>query len=130
MQAYPVIDAPAIYLGDGKYTFSQLGYDLPIYNHPETETNIDHIATEVNVPTEIRRIALEKYLENYERKKFCISKKYKDCQECIGRNGKVVESQILPENIAVCNLSKWHHQPPIGKEVAIDPEYGRIIFPL
>ncbi len=65
LQAFPVIDAPAFSLGEGRYTFSQLGYDLPLYNHPETETSIDHIATELNVPTRIRRTALEKSLENY-----------------------------------------------------------------
>jgi hypothetical protein len=130
LQAYPVIDAPAFYLGDGKYTFSQLGYDLPIYNHPETETSIDHITTELNVPARIRRIALEKYLEIYETdRNFAYQKSIKIVKSVLGANGKVVESQILPENIAVCNLSKWHHQPPIGKEVAIDPELGRIIFP-
>ena len=85
LQAFPVINAPAFPLGEGRYTFSQLGYDLPLYNHPETETSIDHIATEVNVPTKIRRTALEKSIENYRRSEgqFCISKQYKDCQECI-----------------------------------------------
>src|SRR5215208_981570 len=69
LQAYPVIDAQAFSLGEGKYTFSQLGYDLPIYNHPETQTNIEHLVTELDVPTRIRRRKLQKALSEYSEAK-------------------------------------------------------------
>ena len=33
----------------------------------------------------------------------------------IRENGQVLESQVLPENIVVCNLNNWHHRPPRKK---------------
>ena len=36
---------------------------------------------------------------------------------------------MLPKDIVACNLSNWQHRPPSDTAVAIDPEYGRIIFP-
>ena len=134
LQAYPVVNAPAFSLGDGKYTFSQLGYDLPIYNNPETDTSIDHITTELNVPTRIRRIALKKYLKIYETESnnFAYKKSIKIVKSVLVENGdqeQIIEVQIPPDSIAVCNLSKWHHRPPKEKKVGIDPEFGRIIFP-
>jgi hypothetical protein len=128
LQAYPVIKAPAFSLGDGKYTFSQLGYDLPIYNHPVTETSIDHIATELNIPTRIRRIALEKSLEIYRSERnFPYHESIKIFKSIRRAKGRVVKSQVLPEDIVVCDLSNWHHRPPLGK-VAIDPKFGRMTF--
>ena len=130
LQAFPVINVPAFPLGEGRYTFSQLGYDLPLYNHPETESSIDHFATEVNVPAKIRRTALEKSIENYRRSEgnFVYQNSIKIVKNVLLENGQVLESPVLPENIVVCNLSNWHHRPPKEK-IAIDPEYGRIIFP-
>ena len=133
LQAYPVVHAPAFSLGEGKYTFSQLGYDLPIYNYPETETSLDHIATDLNVPTRIRRRILEKYLEIHktERNNFAYQKSIKIVKRVRveNENGEqIIESLITPDSITVCNLSKWHHRPPKEK-VGIDPELGRIIFP-
>jgi hypothetical protein len=130
LQAYPLINVPAFSLGNGKYTFSQLGYDLPIYNHPETETNIDHISTEVNIPSRIRRAVLEKSLQNYKRSEgtyFTYQNSIKIVKSS-KVNGEVLVSQILPQDIVICNLSNWHHRPS-EKKVAIDPELGRIIFP-
>ncbi len=44
LQSYPVINAPAFSLGEGKYTFSQLGFDLTYLqlsqNRKENKTNL------------------------------------------------------------------------------------------
>ena len=52
---------------DGRYTFSPLGNDAPLFNRPQTETTITHLAGEVNVPGRLRRRALYDDLENYRR---------------------------------------------------------------
>ena len=131
LQAFPVVNAPAFSLGQGRFTFSQLGHDLPLYNHPETETSIDHIATEINVPTKIRRTALERAIRSYSstESSFTYQNSIKIVKSSL-ENGQVLKSQVLPKDIVVCNLSNWHHNspPPEEKEVAIDPELGRIIF--
>ena len=44
-----------------------MGNDAPLFNRPQTETTITHLAGEVNVPGQLRRRALYDDLENYRR---------------------------------------------------------------
>jgi len=48
---------------DGRYFFSQLGGNLPLFNRPQTEEVITHLAEEVNVPGLLRRRPLYDELE-------------------------------------------------------------------
>lgn len=48
---------------DGRYRFSSLGNDGPLFNRPQTETEITHLAEEINVPGLLRRRALYDDLE-------------------------------------------------------------------
>jgi hypothetical protein len=48
---------------DGRYRFSPLGNDMPLFNRPQTETEITHLAEEINVPGRLRRRALYDDLE-------------------------------------------------------------------
>jgi len=57
-QAGPVA-APS----DGRYTFNPLGLDAPLFNRPQTEEEITHLAEEINVPAPLRRRALYDELE-------------------------------------------------------------------
>lgn len=118
LQAYPVINAPAYDHDKGRYSFSQLGYDipLPLFNHPVTETGITNLAEEINVPTPIRRLALKNNLKDY----------YGSGKSMLI---EVDGSTLNPDDIIVCNLSGWKHRPLAGK-VAIDPVLGRIAFPI
>lgn len=47
----------------GRYTFSPLGNDAPLFNRPQTEDSITHLAEEVNVPGALRRRSLHDDLE-------------------------------------------------------------------
>jgi len=119
LQAYPVIDAPAFKRDDkgkGKFTFNQLGYDMPLFNHPEAETSPEHIAEEINVPARIRRLALHKRLDDY----YAGKGKRKSIR--IKVDGSVRSSS----DIVACDLSDWGVR---SKKVAIDPFLGRIVFP-
>ncbi|MCA8948060.1 MAG: hypothetical protein KDE27_01075 [Planctomycetes bacterium] len=49
--------------GDGRYRFDPLGLDAPLFNRPQTETEITHLATEINVPGPLRRRPLYDELE-------------------------------------------------------------------
>lgn len=49
--------------GSGRYTFSPLGNDIPLFNRPRTETGITHPAGEINVPGRLRRRPLFDELE-------------------------------------------------------------------
>lgn len=48
---------------NGLYTFSPLGQDAPLFNRPQTETEIAHLAEEINVPGLLRRRPLYDELE-------------------------------------------------------------------
>ncbi len=45
------------------FTFSPLGYDLQLFNNPESENIITHISEEINLPVALRRQALVDELE-------------------------------------------------------------------
>ena len=55
-----VVASPA----DGRYRFSPLGLDSPLFNRPQTETQITHLAEEINVPGLLRRRPLYDELES------------------------------------------------------------------
>jgi hypothetical protein len=121
LRAYSLTDSPAAKLDDRRYFFSPLGNNTPLFNSPETETEITHLATPQNVPMPISRRVLDAYLDTYYGKETGKS-------IFIKANGANIDSS----EIVVCNLSdgagnQWAHTPAKGK-VAIDPVLGRIAF--
>jgi len=48
---------------DGRYRFSPLGDDATLFNRPQTEAEITHLAGEENVPGTLRRLPLYRDLE-------------------------------------------------------------------
>src|SRR5215472_940975 len=114
LQACSLTDSLAAKLDARRYFFSRLGNDTPLFNSPETEEEITHLATPENVPMPISRRVLDAYLDAYYGEETGKS-------ICIKVDGLVVDSS----DIAVCNLSdapgnEWAHTPPKAK-VSIDP---------
>ncbi|MGO8882636.1 MAG: hypothetical protein ACLQI7_02830 [Streptosporangiaceae bacterium] len=107
--------APAASAGDeNRYTFDQLGRDLPLAVIPVSDP-ASPPATELDVATTITRRALELRLEDYYGPARSI---------CVYRGGRPVpRSEIL-----VADLSRWDERTPDGR-VSIDPLKGRIAFP-
>jgi hypothetical protein len=123
LQAYPVINAPAFNHGNGKFSFHQLGYDIPLYNHPESETSIAHIAEEINISAPIRRRALYSNLKDYYYTK--------EGGEVHDKSIKIQVNDAIKniDDIVICDLSDWQRRRPSPGKVAIDPVLGRILFP-
>jgi hypothetical protein len=115
LQAIPIKKATAYFHNEGRYSFSPLGNAMPLFNSPETETEITHLAEEINVPAPIRRLVFRDDTASYYDKERSIF---------IWKNG----SEVPAGNIIACNLKKWEHRPPTGM-VAVDPVRGRISFP-
>lgn len=136
LTAYPVKEAPAVSKCNGKYTFSQLGMDMPLFNHPVNKV-VDGLSGEINVSTPIRRFAMKKYLQDY----------YGSDKSVLVR---VNDEEKTAAQIIVCDLSDddkgdWNlpkefslqlpldpsePTPEIPKDkVAIDPALGRIMLP-
>lgn len=104
--------------GDGCYTFSPLGSDIPLFNLPRTETEITHLAEEVNVPGPLRRRALHDELEAWRQARVDGSASSTSGGSASGSRyfgGEPVfeifvdgeKNPIPPEKILICDLSEW-----------------------
>lgn len=143
---------------DGRYTFSPLGQDGPLFNRPQAETEITHLAEEVNVPALLRRRLLYDELEA--RRQVLVDggapvPVYFGTQAVLqvfvrSKAGDPLV-EVAPEEILICNLSEppipvpevWL-RPPTSKlyqpsaggpkqprtiKVAADPVLGHLAFP-
>ena len=129
---------------DGRYTFSPLGNDLPLFNRPQTETEITHLAEEVNVPDRLRRRALFDDLEAYRAELVdgtSPDTRYFGKQPVLQVFFDHAQEALLPEELVICDLSGWEDPAwtrpasqsvlrPDGSsfqtKVAVDPELGRL----
>jgi hypothetical protein len=109
--------------GANCFTFSLLGNDCPLYARALPETDPSQIATEVNLPTPIRRRAFEADPAHFygQDKSMFIWKVFE-----LG-DGEVQIREVPLKQIIPANLEEWHYSPH-GEDVAVDPELGRIVF--
>jgi hypothetical protein len=65
IESYPLARAEASSVGGnpGRFRFDPLAFDTHLFNQPEPEETITHLAEEVNVPSPLRRRALYDELE-------------------------------------------------------------------
>ncbi|MFH7026548.1 MAG: hypothetical protein ACHBN1_14340 [Heteroscytonema crispum UTEX LB 1556] len=101
------------------YTFNPLGDDIPLFNQPQTETEITSLADEINVPAPLRREALN---SDYLKLNPVLQ---------VFRNRQL--KPISPEQILFGNLDKWeipanNQQNGKAYQVVVDPENGRLAF--
>jgi hypothetical protein len=158
LQSYPINRASAR-LADGassgKYTFSPLGDDTNLFNKPQTETQITHLAQEINVPGLLRRRPLYDELEA--RRQALVDGKAPDYgyfdDRSDTKSDPVIEvflngssTPVSPNEVLICNLENWQI-PPDQKTykrlkddgtwedvdqtitLAADPVLGRLTFP-
>ena len=114
LQAYPVLDAPAFNHENGRYSFSQLGRDTPLFNSPVKVSDDMQLSKKMHVADRICTLDLKDNLKDY----YGIGKSV-----LIKADGSIIES----EDIIVSSLQDWTYIPPEGK-VALDPSLGRIAF--
>ncbi|AFY57593.1 hypothetical protein Riv7116_5197 [Rivularia sp. PCC 7116] len=144
LQSYPMEKATARMVEggevDGRYYFSCLGLeDFPLFNQPQTETDILHLAEEINVPAKLRIPPLKKEIENLLNKKESSNNiGYFDATPVLEVFVDGEESSIPPKEILIAPLKvednndwmsvKWNDFDS-NIRVAIDPESGRLAFP-
>ncbi|MBE7169302.1 MAG: hypothetical protein INR73_01865 [Williamsia sp.] len=150
LNSYSLTKVPAYKVDERRYLFDPLGKNKPLYNLPETEDKITHLATPLNVPMPISRRVLAGYLEVYygqdttglpvtEADDQAADKSillYKDGDPVLPQPAALPPKK-LEDLITVCNLrdvydssqvlTGWAHQPQ--NKIAIDPVLGRIAFP-
>ena len=119
------------------YTFHPLGIDIPLFNQPQTENEINILATETNLPTPLRRLILAAEIEA--RRQLITEGKNPLGNGYFGDNPVLQiflnHQSISPECIMIDDLSEWHISSirkndeikdfPI--QVKVDPELGRLI---
>jgi len=140
----PVTNPP-----DGRYRFSPLGNDIPLFNRPRTETEIVHLAEEPDLPGMLRRRALYDDLEALRLGSVTgepSPSQYLDASPALQILLPDAQGELAPVSAAeilICNLEDipgevdWR-RPPTTREyagknlpiqVAVDPHNGRIAFP-
>jgi hypothetical protein len=154
LQPYPVVQGSAravVEPGDGRYRFSPLGNDAPLFNRPQTETEISQLATERNVSGPLRRRPL---YEELEARRSALKEGAEPREVYFGdqpvlrvltrsSDGAPLE-RVPPEEIEICHLGDdpsggW--RTPSSRtftrrdgtvfatsRVAVDPELGRLAW--
>jgi hypothetical protein len=122
--SYSITAAPAYKLDGRRYLFDALGKDIQLYNHPEVEDEITHLAEPVNVPMPLSRRVLDRYLETYygSGKSLLI---YRDGNEVPISDVHVCDLSDVTDGMG--NVTGWAHMPQ--EKIAIDPALGRVAFP-
>ena len=132
LQSYPLTRITARDVSRG-YTFDPTGIDIPLFNRPQTEMQITHLAEEINVPAPLRRRPLYDELEarrqalvnNEEPKSVYFGK------QPVFRVALVIDGDpedIPPEEILICDLSDWRIPKSEIIRVAVDPKLGRLVL--
>jgi hypothetical protein len=139
---------------EGCYAFHPLGIDVPLFNFPQDEEEIAHIAEPFNVPETLRRRVLYEDLE--------LLRKRRNEAKAGGASEEEASSEALKDSIyfgrdpalkiyvnggekpipswclVICDLSEWT-RPALSHEeasnpqdfpfkVAVDPVLGRLTF--
>ena len=142
LQSYP-LERVTAKAKEGYYTFNPLGYDqFPLFNQPQTETDIVNLAEEINVPAPLRRLPLEKELQQRREQLLAgnipngIS--YFDADPVIQIFINNQSEPIPPEEILITDLADTEENQVNSddnnneifprKTVKVDPELGKLAF--
>lgn len=114
-QSWPVVSSPAFAIGGGRYTFSPLGNDMPLFSTPRSREAFSSLTTRADVPHPIGR---DEPVERFYGP---------GAEVLLTADGVDVDAdQIYCANLADRSGGSWCRVAP-GK-IAIDPELGRIKF--
>lgn len=123
LKSRPVVNAPAFAVGDGRYMFSPLGQDMPLFSQPPSRASFSGLTTRIDVPEPIDRYEFAKSLRNRNAAPF-----YGPSASIllIADGVEIPSCQISCANLADRDGGAWCSVP--AGRIAIDPELGRIQF--
>jgi hypothetical protein len=127
-RSWPVKSAPAFVVGGGRYMFSPLGQNMPLFSQPPLRSSFSGLTTRINVPQAIDRYEFGKSLKACGQPSAKGPIFYGPSASILltGDNGPIDCSQIICANLSDRAGGSWCTVPK-GK-IAIDPELGRIQF--
>jgi hypothetical protein len=131
---------------DGRYFFNPLRANTPLFNRPQTETDVVALAVEIDVPGMLRRRPL---YEELEARRQTLAGGGVPSGTYFGETPVVRVwlngAEVLPEEIAICDLSDpnpaipdgWPRPPaqksyggvPRNIKIGVDPSLGRLALP-
>lgn len=127
LQAYPVTRGSARPVSGqpGAYAFSPLGIDTPLFNLPQAESEITHLAQEINVPGMLRR--RPPYEELEARRSGGTGEWFKGDDPVLAVFLEGAEEPLELNKLQICHLGSWKRPPAGGNiAVAVDPVLGRL----
>jgi hypothetical protein len=127
-RSWPVTNAPAFVVGGGRYMFSPLGQNIPLFSQPPLRSSFSGLTSRINVPQPIDRYEFKKSLQLCNKPTSDGPIFYGPSASIllIGDNGPIDCSPIVCANLSDRPGGSWC-KVPNGK-IAIDPELGRIQF--
>lgn len=131
--AHGLTNSPAFRLDERRFLFSPLGHSAPLFNRPDPEDAITHLAGPANVPAPFTRRALAATLDAvYGR-----GRSFRLETDGVDVPDPDNPAEKPSDRIRVCDLSDvrdaggnvtgWAHLP--DDKIAVDPVLGRIVFP-
>ena len=136
IQSHRLLQSPAFKVDDRRYTFDPLGRSIKLFNKPEPEFDITHLAEPIHLPLPIRRLIFSKAPEVF----YGLGKSILIFVD--GHELKPSDILLSPPSgeitdaICVCDLSDvpgggsnpdWSNLPV--NKIGIDPALGRIALP-
>ncbi|MDH3287850.1 MAG: hypothetical protein OEP48_09050 [Betaproteobacteria bacterium] len=135
LRPYSVTHAPTYCVeaeGPHCFTFSALGHDKRLHTRPERETEATHIAEEINLPTPIRRRALEERISIRPLKTRASATYYGEGKSLVvyapDWPAKGAPQPVPRDLVVPADLTDWKYRAQRG-ELAVDTVLGRIVFP-
>jgi len=127
-RSWPVVNAPAFVVGGGRYMFSPLGQDMPLFSQPPIRSSFSGLTTRINVPEPIDRYEFSQSLKAFNDPASNAPVFYSPSASVllIADGVPISYSQIVCANLSDRPGGAWCTVPP-GK-IAIDPELGRIQY--
>ena len=124
LRSFSLTAAPAFSVDAHRYLFNPLGIRTQLFNRPKTESGA--LSAPINVPEALNRKLLNAHLDDYYGS---------DKSILLTVDGHSVvpgPGQQASDLVTVCDLSDfgtgWAHVPK--NKIAIDPQLGRIAFPV
>lgn len=148
LQAYLINRRSAFPVTEGLYfTFNPVGIDAPLFNIPQTEDEITHLATPKNVPEALSRRLLYEDLETLRQQLADVAaeplhqrevaeRKIKEQSSYFGKNSVIKvflgdhDEPIPPESIVIGDLTDWSLPPSSIDYTPEDPNASVVTFPI
>ena len=124
LKGRPVVDAPAFPVGLGRFMFSPLGANLPLFSQPPARASFSGLTTRIDIPEPIDRIEFARSLRHPHSPQF-----YDHAASIllIADGVAIPASRIVSANLSELAPGGPWCTVPDGR-IAVDTELGRIAF--